>query len=511
MHPGTAPPRLRLSALVVILHAAACSASDGARPDPGADAGNTGGADAGGADAGSRPGDGSPDAAEGPALDAGQASGTTPIPEHTQRPGDPERGRRVLLEEGYVGCGLPRSAYLAVFGAAPAQLRLPGRAGANETMPYDYNAFTTTGGVEVVANNCLTCHAALLGGQVIVGLGDANRDYTVDVAQTAELAGLLITDPRERLEWRKWADRIGATAPYIRTLVAGVNPADNLALILFAHRDRETLAWSPTPLLDPPSTYVVPVDVPPWWRMKKKNAMFYHAGGRGDHARIMMTASVLCVDSIAEADFIDSYFPDVRAYIASIEPPPFPGTITATLAEAGREVFEATCARCHGTYGEAGRYPNLLVDLEAVGTDPLLARSAVEETEPYRDWFNGSFYGDLAQLAPQLGYVAPPLDGIWATAPYLHNGSVPSLEAVLDSSKRPPFWSRTFSPADYDVEAMAWRFTAEDHGQDEEPSAERRRRLYDTTKPGYSSAGHTFGDGLWPEHRRAVLEYLKTL
>jgi hypothetical protein len=39
-------------------------------------------------------------------------------------------------------------------------------------------------------------------------------------------------------------------------------------------------------------------------------------GGRGDHARIMMTASTLCVDTVAEAEAIDAYFPDVRAYLA---------------------------------------------------------------------------------------------------------------------------------------------------------------------------------------------------
>ena len=57
---------------------------------------------------------------------------------------------------------------------------------------------------------------------------------------------------------------------YTQTLTVGVNPADNLAAVLFAHRDRKTLAWSDTPLLDLPPVAVVPVDVPPWWRMKKR-------------------------------------------------------------------------------------------------------------------------------------------------------------------------------------------------------------------------------------------------
>jgi hypothetical protein len=448
-----------------------------------------------------------PDAGE-LAPDTGSLIG--PVPEYPQREGDAERGYRLLVNEGYVGCGLPYSAF-SLQGAAPEHLRLPGREGHNAELAYDSNAFVTQSGVEVVANNCLTCHAALLGDRLIIGLGDANRDWTFDAAQPAELAGFLINDPEERTEWRKWADRMVAIAPYIRPNVIGVNPADNLGLALFAHRDPTSLAWSNEALMEPPPTYVVPVDVPPWWRMKKKNAMFYTGAGRGDHARIMMTASVLCVDSINEAAFIDSYFPDVRAYISSLDPPAYPAAIDDTLAANGRAVFERTCSRCHGTYGEGGVYPNMIVSLEEVGTDELMAVGSVGEATRFREWFHASFYGELSRLEPALGYVSPPLDGIWATAPFLHNGSVPNIEALLDSSKRPTYWTRTFSANDYVPEEMGWRYTVLDRGQDAEPNADRKKRIYDTTMPGYSNRGHTFGDQLTAEERRAVIEYLKTL
>ena len=77
--------------------------------------------------------------------------------------------------------------------------------------------------------------------------------------------------------------------------------------------------------------------------MKKKNAMFYVAAGRGDHARIMMTASTLCVDSVDEARAIDEYFPDIRSFILTLEPPPYPYEINAELADQGQVVFEQTC------------------------------------------------------------------------------------------------------------------------------------------------------------------------
>ena len=271
----------------------------------------------------------------------------------------------------------------------------------------------------------------------------------------ADLAGAFITDPTEKAEWSKWDERVDAISPYTVTSTIGVNPADSLAAVLFAHRDPTTLAWSTTPLLALPPLVVVPVDVPPWWRMKKKTSMFYDAAGRGDHARIMMTASTLCTDSVAEAESIDAYFPDISAYINSLTPPAYPFPVDAGLAATGQPVYEATCARCHGSYGAAGYYPNLLVPVQTVGTDSLLALGAAQFANRFVSWFNQSYYGKLAHLAPQPGYMAPPLDGIWATAPLLHNGSVPTLATLLKSSSRPASWSRTFDSTDYDQAAVS--------------------------------------------------------
>ncbi len=75
-------------------------------------------------------------------------------------------------------------------------------------------------------------------------------------------------------ELEKFAQRLGTVVPYVQPLTLRVNPADNLAAILFAHRDPKTLAWSEEPLLEPPPDLVVAVDVPPWWRMAKKSTMF---------------------------------------------------------------------------------------------------------------------------------------------------------------------------------------------------------------------------------------------
>jgi mono/diheme cytochrome c family protein len=398
-----------------------------------------------------------------------------------------------------------------VFADASEKEKLPGRSAKNADLPYQYTRFTSTSGVDVVSLNCLVCHASYIKGELVVGLGAANRDFTVDPSGQATLAGLLINDPAEKAEYEKWAGRVKAIGPLTVASTVGVNPADNVAAVLFAHRDRETLAWSDAPLLELPPAYVVPVDVPPWWRMAKKNAMFYTGGGRGDHARIMMTASTLCTDTVAEAAAIDAYFPDVRAYVASIKPPAYPFAVDAALAEKGRAVFESTCSRCHGTYGSGGEYPNYVVPVADVGTDSLLATGAAQFGDIYVKWFNESFYGETARLEPEKGYYAPPLDGIWATAPFLHNGSVPTIAALLDSSTRPKFWTRSYDSNDYDPAALGWLFTPLEGGKDAEPDESKKKRIYDTTQLGYGNGGHLYGDALTGEERASVIEYLKTL
>jgi len=116
--------------------------------------------------------------------------------------------------------------------------------------------------------------------------------------------------------------------------------------------------------------------------------------------------------------------------------------------------------------------------------------------------------GDVRVRAEAI-YKARPLNGIWATSPYLHNGSVPNLYLLLSpQSDRPAtFWvgSKQFDPV------KVGHDTTELKGGS----------LYDTSKPGNSNHGHEFKDGprgngvigpaLSPDDRWAIIEYLKSL
>ena len=445
------------------------------------------------------------------ASDAYRAA-TGPVPATPQRPGDPAAGYRALVNAPYVSCGLPHRVYQRLSPAPDPEDLLPGREGRNAELPYNFTAHVNADGIEIVSPNCLSCHASHFEGKLIVGLGNEFLDFTQDPRRAANEAGLYVRGDAETAAWQRWADRIEGIAPYVQTSTLGANPATNLTWALMAHRDPETLAWSSTPLIEPPSTTPLPLSVPPWWRMQKKNAMFYTTIGRGDHARFMIMASMLCANSVEEAEAADAYAPDIRAYIESLQPPDYPFPVDAALAERGRAVFEANCSECHGTYGADAFYPNLVIPLDVVGTDPDYALTATDGSlNRFYDWVRRSYYGKSADMAPATGYIAPPLDGIWATAPYLHNGSVPDLRSLLDSRLRPEFWQHRLNPRTYDPTVLGWEYELLRHGKSAVGEPNAKARVYDPTLPGYGNDGHLFGDGLTDAERTAVIEYLKTL
>lgn len=164
----------------------------------------------------------------------------------------------------------------------------------------------------------------------------------------------------------------------------------------------------------------------------------------------------------------------------------------------------------HGSYGKEETYPNRLVPIEEIGTDRArLDALSVAARERYaQSWFGE--YGEQDTRLNPGGYVAPPLDGVWASAPYFHNGSVPTLWHVLHPTERPTIWRRR-SEDGYDQEKVGLEIEIVDKIPTAALLSSERREYFDTRRFGKSAAGHDFPDALTPEEKRAVLEYLKTL
>ena len=416
---------------------------------------------------------------------------------------------------GFVGKGVIEGIFPSLDGAAVRTTEVPDRDGPNANLTYRFTSFKTSRGNDVINFTCLTCHTGVIDGKAIIGLGDTLSDYTGDLgfaARTLANVTRFIGTDADVTEANIFAQRFEAIAPYVRTTTVGANPAVNLTYALMAHRDPKTLAWSDAPLMELPPETSLPYDVPAWWHMKKRSTAFV-SGEIKFHQGTLMLASLLGTESAAELHAYDRDFQNVQAYIKTLEPPAYPLAVDHALATEGSTVYARSCASCHGTYGEGARYPETVFPLGQIGTDPRSAEEQVLRSTRFYDWIDASPYshapGGKTQVTPTMvGYLAPPLDGVWATAPYLHNGSIPTLEGVLDSTKRPVAWSRIGQFGKYDTANMGVKFIP---APGKNISGFLAKYVYDTRDPGYSNAGHTFGDALSAADRTALLEYLKTL
>ena len=424
-----------------------------------------------------------------------------------QRSGDAAKGYAYLTTGDYLKSGIPFS--LFSLSTRKDSNNYLNRTGNNKYLAYDYTAVAAPNGELVVAPNCLQCHAQVFDGKLIVGLGNALSDYTVNRQGTALFAERFLKnlkgeDASKYDAAKSFIKSIKTISPFLITNTKGVNLADALAALLVAHRDPTTLAWSDKALMELPKE-IIPTDVPAWWLLKKKNAMFYNGFGRGDFGRFLMASNLLTVKDTSEAKEVDSHFNDVLAYINSIQAPKYPLPIDTKIAADGKKIFKATCQKCHGSYGENPSYPNLLIPESIIKTDSALFSSNYSSPQ-FVNWFNKSWFttGDHpAKLVPYRGYIAPPLDAVWITAPYFHNGSVPNLETVLNSKIRPKYWRRDFVKPSYNYEIPGYNF--------EEKAQPSKSDIYNTTQKGFGNEGHYFGDKFTSLQRRAVIEYLKTL
>ncbi len=395
----------------------------------------------------------------------------------------------------------------------------------NRKLPYNLNA-VKAGRQDIAAPNCTVCHSSVVQGKLVQGLGRFNhfigtdaRGFTLNVlgiGAATILRGDTLAQLDQGLTLLLRLFRDASLHSHLFDVFAGLG----------MRHDQDTLEWTGRINRlqghNPNSGMKGWIDFPAWWLTKKKNALYQAGTGRGAKADHMLYMSWFSVDGIEEAEEIQNNFAHVQKWIETeVEVPKyedFGPRIDYNLANAGEPVFEKNCSVCHGTYSENDAeetYPNILVDLEEIGTDPYLAEK--NWIYPVKTWWDDSWYGKrgTSSIVRTTGYVAPPLDGVFITAPYFHNGSVPTLEAVLDSSKRPTVWTSNYKDNDYDWEAVGWK----NKPLDWRPNFEVKpatgigigRGRNDTRKPGNSNQGHTYGDQLTADERRAVLEYLKTL
>jgi mono/diheme cytochrome c family protein len=349
-----------------------------------------------------------------------------------------------------------------------------------------------------LSTDCLMCHGGSIAGQSYVGLGNASLDMQALYEDLARADG-----------------RSGKT-PFIFCNVRGTTEAGGMAVFLFQLRDPDLgLRLS---RLDLGLRDDLCEDPPAWWLLKKKKTMYHTGSSDARSVRSIMQFMLHPLNSASAIKNAEADFRDIQAYLLSLEPPKYPFLVNAELARKGEGVFKATCSRCHGSYGKDWTYPNKIVAIDVIGTDRNRFEAFSEESgrNYNQSWFaheKRGWFADDFPVRKTAGYQAPPLDGIWATAPYFHNGSVPTVYHVLNSKTRPKVYTRSFRTGteDYDPEKLGWKIQVLERRADPSLPPYLRRKIYDTTLTGRDNGGHTFGDDLSEEERWAVIEYLKTL
>jgi hypothetical protein len=247
-----------------------------------------------------------------------------------------------------------------------------------------------------------------------------------------------------------------------------------------------------------------PTDMPSVWNLKKYKS---HAGTRMNLAGDSWDANSVIIDSAlglvrarpaSNEKFLDQVH-WINHYLDEHPAPKFPFPVNAATAAKGKAVFDARCASCHWSDRTGTVLP-----IDEVGTDRERLLSWNKDAAVRANAVVKSFGIERRGLveADPTGYVASFLDGIWLRAPYLHNGSVPTLRDLLNPvAQRPRFFYRGYDL--YDSENVGF-FTQGD-------DAKRVGTPYDVSWRSNGNQGHEFGVDLPPEDKNALIEYLKTL
>ena len=245
------------------------------------------------------------------------------------------------------------------------------------------------------------------------------------------------------------------------------------------------------------------VDLPSIWQQRQREGMQLHWDGDNSSVEERNKSAALGA-GVTPATIDLPRIKRIEDWLLDVTPPSYPFPIDNGLASQGEPIYRANCADCHGESGRklAGKYVGHVVPVEEVGTDRHRLDSYTYELLENQNQLYAGYPWRFKQFRKTNGYANMPLDGLWLRAPYLHNGSVPTLRDLLNP---PAIRPASFYRGNDVIDRQNLGFVsslAESEG--------RRFFRFDTSLPGNSSAGHVYGVNLKPAEKNALIEYLKT-
>jgi hypothetical protein len=248
-------------------------------------------------------------------------------------------------------------------------------------------------------------------------------------------------------------------------------------------------------------------DYPSLWNQKPREGLQLHWDGNNTSVDERNLSAALGA-GVTPVTIDHEGIKRVRDWIWDLKPPAYPFPIDRAKAEAGRGLYATYCRDCHADrsfrdgINEGGSLLGKVVPIEDIRTDPgrLNAYSYDFAVNQYTLYPSSKYR--FTKFRKTDGYANHPLDGIWLRAPYLHNGSVPTMRALLDAaSKRPAVF---FKGNDvYDQARLGFVADIESQGG-------QTYERFDTAKPGNGNGGHEYATHLSDAQKDALVEYMKT-
>ena len=373
----------------------------------------------------------------------------------------------------------------------------------------------TIWGMERVGINCAFCHTARVrtseNRPPVIVLGGPS--HQLDVQAYSTFLDAAAADPRFNatdilaaigtMTELSWFDRTMHRLVVIPAVKRGLLQHQE-QLAWMASRPR----WGPgridpqnpfkfTTLEQPIDKTIGNSDMPPLWNMKARRGMPLHWDGMNTVYREVLLSSGIGNGATRASLNVDA-LDRLGAWFDSLPPPAFPFPIDTALVKTGHAVYTKACAECHAPGGARTGH---IVPIGEVGTDRHRLDTWTTQSAAAFNALGEGMPWVFTNFRKTNGMVASLLDGVWLRAPYLHNGSVPSLADLLEpSANRPTVFYRGYDV--YDPVRVGFVSSG--------PAAERSGFRYDVRQPGNGNTGHDYGTALAADQKRALLEFLKT-
>lgn len=406
--------------------------------------------------------------------------------------------------------------------------------------------------------SCFACHSANLFGRTVMGLTNkrshANKLFHIAggivpfIPNLVYKLGTKATDGEVLMFERTKKNLLSTKATDPQVL--GLDTSLPQVALSLAKRNEDEYAtknkrYERYPRYNELETFVADSKPMPWWNLKYKthwladgsiiagnpiltNILWNEIGRGADLAELSqwMIENRKTIDELTVAAFANEA-PRWTDFFPS-------STINLERAKKGEQIFVNNCQKCHGEYQKAWNdvKKNNFKNSEIFATTKIIYHEQTSTknvgTDEQRSKGMKAFADSLNSLSiskwmktlvvPQIGYVPPPLVGIWSRYPYLHNNSIPSLCALLTKPLNRP---KTFvqGPAvnpetDYDKDCVGYPVG------DKIPKSwfTKHEAVFIAGKSGLSNLGHfemLVGDDgeelLSPDDKVNLINFLKTL